>query len=95
MSPELLAQFTSAAQAIVAAGAAAFGELAAEHFSAARKYPNHPYESAPADHPLLLALADIAASYGMPVELHMEAVPRDVPFRSTAGRYSALCSSLL
>jgi len=80
VSPELLARFTSAAQAIVTAGAAAFGELAAEHFSAARKYPNHPYESAPADHPLLLALADIAASYGMPVELHMEAVPRDMPF---------------
>jgi len=40
----------------------------------------HPYESAPPDHPLLLALADIAAKHGMPVELHMEAVPRDMPF---------------
>jgi len=80
VSPELLARFTSAAQAIVAAGAAAFGELAAEHFSAAERHPNHPYESARPDHPLLLALADIAAGYSMPVELHMEAVPRDMPF---------------
>ena len=80
VSPEVLARFTSAAQAIVAAGAAAFGELAAEHFSAAERHPNHPYESARPDHPLLLALADIAAGYGMPVELHMEAVPRDMPF---------------
>ena len=51
-----------------------------EHFSFARRNPNHPYESARPDHPLLLALADIAAGYGMPVELHMEAVPRDMPF---------------
>ena len=80
VTPELLARFTREAQAIAAAGAAAFGELAAEHFSFARKYPNHPYESARPDHPLLLALSDIAAGYGMPVELHMEAVPRDMSF---------------
>ena len=80
VTPELLARFTGEAQVIVAAGAAAFGELAAEHFSFARINPNHPYESAPPDHPLLLTLVDIAASYGMPVELHMEAVPRDMPF---------------
>jgi predicted TIM-barrel fold metal-dependent hydrolase len=80
VTPELLARFTGEAQAIAAAGATAFGELAAEHFSFARINPNHPYESTPPDHPLFLTLADIAASYGMPVELHMEAVPRDMPF---------------
>jgi predicted TIM-barrel fold metal-dependent hydrolase len=75
---ELLARFTAEAHAIAAAGAAAFGELAAEHFSSHRG--NHPYESAHPDHPLLFALVDIAANYGMPVELHMEAVPRAMPF---------------
>ncbi len=83
VTPELLVTFTGEAQAIAAAGAAAFGELAAEHFSAAPIDPgrlNHPYETARPDHPFLLALADIAANYRMPVELHMEAVPRDMPF---------------
>ena len=75
---EVLSRFQQQAEAIVRAGATAFGELAAEHFSF--YIGNHPYESAPPDHPLLLALADIAARYGMPIELHMEAVPRDMPF---------------
>lgn len=34
---------------------------------------------APPDHPLLLLLADIAAETGLPIELHMEAVPQDIP----------------
>ncbi len=78
VTPDVLRRFRQAAQAIVDAGAAGFGELAAEHFSSRRG--NHPYESSPPDHPLFLALADIAAANGMPIELHMEAVPRDMPF---------------
>lgn len=79
-------EFQRAAEVIVKAGAAGFGEIAAEHFSSGRG--NHPYESARPDHPLLLALADIAAQYGMPIDLHMEAVPRDMPFprRPSGGR---------
>ena len=53
-----------------------------EHFSSGRG--NHPYESCPADHPLLLALADVAARFNMPIALHMEAIPRDMAF--PAGR---------
>ena len=78
VTPEVLNRFQQQAEAIAATGAAAFGELAAEHFSS--HIGNHPYESAPPDHPLLLALADIAAKYDMPIELHMEAIPRDMPF---------------
>jgi predicted TIM-barrel fold metal-dependent hydrolase len=70
--------FERQAEAIAGTGAAAFGERAAEHFSS--RSGNHPYESVSPDHPLLLALADIAAKYGMPIELHMEAVTRDMPF---------------
>jgi len=72
-----VSRFTETAEEIAASGAAGFGELAAEHFSNGRG--RHPYESSPPDHPLLLALADIAARRSMPIELHMEAVPQDMP----------------
>ncbi len=29
----------------------------------------------PPDHPLFLVLAEVAAKYGIPIDLHMEAVP--------------------
>lgn len=78
----MLRRFEQAAEAILRGGAAGFGELAAEHFSS--RIGSHPYESAPADHPLFLALADIAARADVPIELHMEAVPRDLPFPNPA-----------
>ncbi|HEY2987488.1 MAG TPA: hypothetical protein VGL11_07165 [Candidatus Binatia bacterium] len=86
VTPDLSRQFQQEADAIVKAGSAGFGEIAAEHFSSGRG--NHPYESARPDHPLLLALADIAAQYGMPIDLHMEAVPQDMAFsrRASGGR---------
>ena len=76
VGPPEVEQFRAEAALIVAAGAAGFGEFAAEHFSSGRG--NHPYESAPADHPLMLVLADIAAQHAMPIDLHMEAVPEDM-----------------
>jgi predicted TIM-barrel fold metal-dependent hydrolase len=78
VSAELVRRFVSIAEEIAAAGAASFGELAAEHFSSGRG--RHPYESAPPDHPLLLALADLAARRRLPIDLHMEAVLQDMPF---------------
>jgi predicted TIM-barrel fold metal-dependent hydrolase len=78
VTPKIIREFQKEAEAIVKAGAAGFGEFAAEHFSSGRGH--HPYESAPADHPLFLALSDIAAKDGMPIDLHMEAVPQDMPF---------------
>ena len=77
VTPGVIRKFQQEAEAIVKAGAAGFGEFAAEHFSSGRG--GHPYESTIPDHPLLLALADIAAQYGMPIDLHMEAVPEDMP----------------
>jgi predicted TIM-barrel fold metal-dependent hydrolase len=84
VTPDLTREFQQEAEVIVEAGAAGFGEMAAEHFSSGRG--NHPYESARPDHPLLLALADIAAQYGMPIDIHMEAVPQDMPFPRRLGR---------
>lgn len=76
IDPELRAQFEKTAEAIISKGAIGFGELAVEHFSFR---PEHPYESTPADHPLFLLLADIAARYNVPMDIHMEAIPNDMP----------------
>ncbi|MBI2989334.1 MAG: amidohydrolase family protein, partial [Deltaproteobacteria bacterium] len=65
-------EFSAVANDILASGAIGFGELVAEHFSL---HANHPYMSAPPDHPLFLRLADIAAANNVPIDLHMEAVP--------------------
>lgn len=69
-------RFRDRAEKILALGARGFGELALEHFSFTS---GHPYEWAPPDHPLLLLLADLAAERGVPIDLHMEAAPSDLP----------------
>ena len=76
VTPELKRAFEKRAEEILALGAAGFGEMAALHFSL---HPSHPLEMVPPDHPLLRLLADIAARHGVPVDLHMEAVPADMP----------------
>ncbi|MBI2088265.1 MAG: hypothetical protein HYT78_05905, partial [Deltaproteobacteria bacterium] len=70
-------EFQARALEILATGAVGFGEMAAEHFSLAS---NHPYVSAPPDHPLFKDLADIAALYDVPIDLHMEALTSDLKF---------------
>lgn len=80
VTSEVRQRFERVAEAIARSGAAGFGELAAEHFSAVEFHQRHPYESTPPDHPLFLELADIAARYDMPIELHMEAIPQDMTF---------------
>ncbi len=75
-SPELEKRFKERAEAIARQGAVGFGELTAEHRPSAST-PS--YQSAPPDHPLLLALSDIAASHDLPVVLHMEAVQHAMP----------------
>jgi predicted TIM-barrel fold metal-dependent hydrolase len=85
VTPEIAAAFRHEAEAIADAGAAGFGEFATEHFSFG--VGRHPYESARPDHPLLLLLADIAAERDMPIDIHMEAVPQDMPMPA---RFSGL-----
>lgn len=69
-------RFERTAVEILSKGAIGFGELTAEHLSL--RY-DHPYESAPPDHPLFLLLSDIAGRHGAPIDIHMEAVPEDMP----------------
>jgi predicted TIM-barrel fold metal-dependent hydrolase len=71
--PGIQKQFRERAEAILAAGAMGFGEMAAEHFPSST-----PYETAPPDHPLFLLLADIAAQHDVPISIHMEALPQDM-----------------
>lgn len=75
--PEIQKRFKERAEAIVRQGASGFGEMTAEHFATT---PTSYYESAPADHPLFLLLADVSAEHGgLPIDLHMEAVPKALP----------------
>ena len=67
-------KFRERAENLLRMGAAGFGEMAAEHFAGGT-----PYQFAPPDHPLFLLLADIAAQHDVPIDLHMEAVPRAMP----------------
>jgi predicted TIM-barrel fold metal-dependent hydrolase len=69
--PEVQRKFKDRADELLREGVAGFGELTAEHFDGVT-----PYQYAPADHPLFLMLADIAAQHGVPIDLHIEAVPQ-------------------
>jgi predicted TIM-barrel fold metal-dependent hydrolase len=75
VSDALTRQFEQRANDILREGAAGFGEMAAHHLSHA---PGHPYESVPADHPLLLLLADIAARNDVPIDLHFDVAAEDM-----------------
>ncbi len=72
--PEIRRKFKARAEDLLRQGVSGFGEMTAEHFQGAT-----PYQSAPPDHPLFLLLADIAAEHGLPIDLHMEAIPEDMP----------------
>jgi predicted TIM-barrel fold metal-dependent hydrolase len=77
---EVRRRFKQQAEALLHAGVAGFGEMTAEHFEGSTAY-----QYAPPDHPLFLMLADIAAEHGVPIDLHMEAVPRGIPLPAGFG----------
>jgi predicted TIM-barrel fold metal-dependent hydrolase len=74
---EVQRKFRERAEEIVRQGAVGFGEMTAEHFAGGT-----PYQYAPADHPLFLLLADIAAQHRVVIDLHMEAVPQTMKLPS-------------
>jgi len=77
VSTSLKRQFKQKAEEILRQGAAGFGEMTAHHLSLHGE--DHPYESVPADHPLLLLLADIAAEHDVPIDIHFDVVTKDLP----------------
>ncbi len=72
-------EFDATAAELVEKGIVGFGEMTAEHFS---MRTDHPYVSAPPDHPLFLRLADLAARYDIPIDIHMEAIPEETQLPS-------------
>jgi len=68
-------KFDATAAELFKKGVVGFGEMTAEHFS---MRSDHPYVSAPPDHPLFLRLADLAAKYDIPIDIHMEAIPEEI-----------------
>jgi predicted TIM-barrel fold metal-dependent hydrolase len=72
--PGVQKKFKARAEELLRKGVIGFGEMTAEHFDGFT-----PYQSAPPDHPLFLILADLAAEHNVPIDLHMEAVPQDMP----------------
>ena len=76
ISDGLRRRFKRRAEEIISMGALGFGEMGVEHLCLGKR---HNYHSAPPDHPLLLLLADIAAKFGVPIDIHMEAVPERMP----------------
>jgi predicted TIM-barrel fold metal-dependent hydrolase len=76
VSTQAREKFEKTAEELLEKGALGFGEMTAEHLS---MNPQHPYIAAPPDHPLFLLLADIAAKHNVPIDIHMEAIPQDMP----------------
>ncbi len=72
----LRSQFEKKAENILKMGASGFGEMAAHHLSL--HGASHPYETVPADHPLFLLLADIAARHDVPIDIHFDVVTEDI-----------------
>ena len=70
-----LDDFEAEARALAADGIAGFGEFAILHLSYRQ---SHPYVEVPADHPMFLRLADVAADVGLPIDIHLELVSEDM-----------------
>lgn len=67
-------EFIANANRILDAGAVGFGEISVLHLS---NGPGHSFDQVSADHPLLIALAEVAGERGAAIDLHMDAVSGD------------------
>lgn len=87
VTPKVREEFERRAEEIVKAGAKGFGEMTALHLSL---YDGHPFEEVSPDHPLFLLLADLAARYDVPIDLHMDAIAEDTDFPKNLGKIARL-----
>jgi hypothetical protein len=86
VTPALEQEFDKKARELIAQGAVGFGEMISLHLCLGS---THSYQHVPADHPLFLRLADIAAELKVPIDLHMEAVSQATPMPDNL---KAVCS---
>ena len=68
--------FEAQAKKLLKEGAIGFGEMISYHLCMTQR---HSFKYAPADHPLFLRLADVAARAGIVIDLHMEAIETPSP----------------
>lgn len=71
VTPEVRQDFIDAANKLLDQGASGFGEIAILHLSLLN---THPFEQVPSTHPLMAALANVAAQRKVVIDLHMDAV---------------------
>jgi hypothetical protein len=71
VTPAVKQKWIDIASRMLDAGAVGFGEIAVLHLSLV---PNHPFEQTTADHPLLLALVEVADRRKAVIDLHMDPV---------------------
>jgi len=74
LTSDVQQRLTEIARATLDAGAIGFGEIALLHLSLTR---NHAFEQTSPEHPLMLALADIAGQRKAVIDLHMDAIATD------------------
>ena len=78
---EVKQEFVSAANRLLDDGAVGFGEIAVLHLSLVNR---HPFEEVTSAHPLLSALAEIAARRNAVIDLHMDPVTMADSMRTPA-----------
>lgn len=72
-------QFRKIAEETLAQGAVGFGEIAIHHLSLPAMGSQHAYEQVSPLHPLLQLLAKISAERNVPIDIHFDAVPEEMP----------------
>ncbi|MCG6875616.1 MAG: amidohydrolase family protein [Betaproteobacteria bacterium] len=69
-------EFRAAAEAMAKTGIVAFGEIGLYHLATPRA--GNVFGFTPLDHPLLDVLGEVAAKYGLPIDVHLDVVPEDM-----------------
>jgi predicted TIM-barrel fold metal-dependent hydrolase len=84
ISDKMRVDFEKQAGRMIESGARGFGEMGGLHLSMQK---DHGYSYVPVDHPLFLALADIAAEKDVVIDLHMDALLAPEPTPHDLSRF--------
>jgi len=84
VTPAVREAFAAEARRLIRTGALGFGEMSSLHISLSAK---HRFAFVPADHPLLLLLADIAAEENVPIDLHCDTLQTEMATPQRLARF--------